>query len=78
MPDEISVAGRRNALKCLAWAGAGTLFVLAGGVMTPIDFDLAAADPKSLRIKAGCSSGVAPGRPLRAAGLCQRRTFRVR
>jgi 3',5'-cyclic AMP phosphodiesterase CpdA len=34
---------RRDALKCLGFGGAGTLFVLAGGVLTPID--LAAATP---------------------------------
>jgi len=33
---------RRGALKCLAFGGAGTLFVLAGGVLTPVDV-LAAA-----------------------------------
>ena len=32
---------RRNALKCMAYGGAGTLFVLAGGVLTPIDLALA-------------------------------------
>ncbi|HTJ94252.1 MAG TPA: metallophosphoesterase [Pararobbsia sp.] len=33
---------RRSALKCLAFGGAGTLFVLAGGVLAPIDIALAA------------------------------------
>jgi len=28
---------RRKALKCLAYGGAGTLFTLAGGVLTPVD-----------------------------------------
>jgi 3',5'-cyclic AMP phosphodiesterase CpdA len=37
---------RRQALKCLAYGGAGTLFVLTGGVLTPIDIAGAAADPK--------------------------------
>ena len=46
MADESSLISRRNALKCLAFGGAGTLFVLAGGVMTPIDVAVAAADPK--------------------------------
>lgn len=27
---------RRSALKCLAFGGAGTLFVLAGGVLAPV------------------------------------------
>jgi hypothetical protein len=39
-----SVPSRRNALKCLAYGGAGTLFVLTGGVFAPIDLALAAAD----------------------------------
>jgi 3',5'-cyclic AMP phosphodiesterase CpdA len=38
-------SGRRSALKCLAFGGAGTLFTLAAGVFTPIDLALAAADP---------------------------------
>jgi hypothetical protein len=41
---DLSVPSRRNALKCLAYGGAGTLFVLAGGVFAPIDLALAAAD----------------------------------
>jgi hypothetical protein len=32
---------RRNALKCMAYGGAGTLFVLAGGVLTPVDLAMA-------------------------------------
>ena len=35
---------RRDALKCLGFGGAGTLFALAGGVLTPIDLALAGAD----------------------------------
>src|SRR6202451_4444492 len=35
---------RRRALQCLALGGAGTLFTLAGGVLTPFDLALAAAD----------------------------------
>jgi hypothetical protein len=38
---------RRNALKCLAFGGAGTVFALAGGVLAPIDLAIAAADPKA-------------------------------
>jgi plastocyanin len=37
---------RRAALRCMAFGGAGTLFVLAGGVFTPIDLAVA-ADTKS-------------------------------
>jgi len=41
MSDHDDSFTRRNALKCLAYGGAGTLFVLSGGVLTP--FDLATA-----------------------------------
>ncbi|HUO95574.1 MAG TPA: metallophosphoesterase [Steroidobacteraceae bacterium] len=34
---ESKLIGRREALKCLAYGGAGTLYVLAGGVLTPVD-----------------------------------------
>lgn len=34
---------RRDALKCLAYGGAGTLFVLSSGVLTPIDLALGAS-----------------------------------
>jgi 3',5'-cyclic AMP phosphodiesterase CpdA len=44
MSDPSPVTTRRNALKCLAFGGAGTLFTLAGGVFTPIDLAMAAAD----------------------------------
>jgi 3',5'-cyclic AMP phosphodiesterase CpdA len=44
MADETSTKTRREALKCLAFGGAGTLFTLAGGVLTPIDLAVAAAD----------------------------------
>lgn len=36
-----NIASRRQALKCLAYGGAGTLFTLAGGVLTPIDLAFA-------------------------------------
>jgi hypothetical protein len=35
---------RRNALKCLGFGGAGTLFALSGGVLAPIDLALAASN----------------------------------
>ena len=39
---------RRNALKCLAFGGVGTVFMLAGGVLTPVQLALAAgAEDKS-------------------------------
>jgi len=44
MSDQTSVKSRREALRCLAFGGAGTLFALAGGVFTPIDLAVAATD----------------------------------
>ena len=35
---------RRRALRCMAFGRAGTLFALAGGVYTPIELAVAAAD----------------------------------
>ena len=46
MSDDPLLQSRRNALKCMAYGGAGTLFVLAGGVFTPIDLAMARADDK--------------------------------
>src|SRR5882757_4407966 len=48
MSDDQSLLSRRNALKCLAYGGAGTLFALSGGVFTPIDLAMAAADRKGV------------------------------
>jgi len=42
--DDRSLQSRRNALKCMAYGEAGTLFVLAGGVFSPVDLALAADD----------------------------------
>jgi 3',5'-cyclic AMP phosphodiesterase CpdA len=42
MSDDQKPLSRRNALKCLAYGGAGTLFVLSGGVFTPVDLAMAA------------------------------------
>jgi len=36
-PDFPSNQSRRSALRCLAFGGAGTLFVLSGGVLAPVD-----------------------------------------
>ena len=44
MSDDKVLLSRRNALKCMAYGGAGTLFVLAGGVFAPVDLALAADD----------------------------------
>jgi 3',5'-cyclic AMP phosphodiesterase CpdA len=52
MRDARVPINRRDALKCLAYGGAGTLFVLSGGVLTPVDLAGAA------------SPGAADGVPL--------------
>jgi 3',5'-cyclic AMP phosphodiesterase CpdA len=44
MSDDQSLLSRRNALKCMAYGGAGTLFVLSGGVFAPVDLAMAASD----------------------------------
>jgi 3',5'-cyclic AMP phosphodiesterase CpdA len=44
MADDKMTLTRRNALKCMAYGGAGTLFALSGGVLMPIDLAVAAAD----------------------------------
>ena len=55
MSNDKLLQSRRNALKCMAYGGAGTLFVLAGGVFTPVDLARAADDkPGTARL----------GRPL--------------
>jgi 3',5'-cyclic AMP phosphodiesterase CpdA len=43
MSEDQSRISRRNALKCMAYGGAGTLFALSGGVFTPIDLAMARA-----------------------------------
>jgi 3',5'-cyclic AMP phosphodiesterase CpdA len=42
MTDDQTLRGRRNALKCMAYGGAGTLFALSGGLLTPVDLAVAA------------------------------------
>jgi 3',5'-cyclic AMP phosphodiesterase CpdA len=44
--DDKKLVSRRNALKCMAYGGAGTLFVLAGGVFAPVDLAMAADDKR--------------------------------
>lgn len=44
MSDDHTLLSRRNALKCMAYGGAGTLFALSGGVFAPIDLAMAAAN----------------------------------
>jgi 3',5'-cyclic AMP phosphodiesterase CpdA len=55
MSDDQSLLTRRNALKCMAYGGAGTLFALSGGVFTPIDLAMAASDRQG---------AAKPGKPL--------------
>ena len=47
MSDNQSLHSRRNALKCLAYGGAGTLFALSGGIFTPVDLAMAASDKRA-------------------------------
>jgi 3',5'-cyclic AMP phosphodiesterase CpdA len=47
MSDQHTLTSRRSALKCLAFGGAGTLFTLAGGVLTPLDLAVAAGDSRA-------------------------------
>jgi 3',5'-cyclic AMP phosphodiesterase CpdA len=51
-PETPDSPSRRGALKCLAFGGAGTLFVLSGGVFTPIDLAFGATGDAMLA-KAG-------------------------
>lgn len=44
MSNGVSNPSRRNALRCMAYGGAGTLFVMAGGTFTPVDLAWAADD----------------------------------
>jgi hypothetical protein len=48
---------RRNALKCMAYGGAGTLFALSGGVLAPMDLAMAGVYKDKDR-------GAALGKPL--------------
>ncbi|WP_322044540.1 metallophosphoesterase family protein [Paraburkholderia sp. J67] len=45
--DLPSQPSRRNALKCLAYGGVGTLFMLTGGILTPVDLALAQSSKDS-------------------------------
>ncbi len=44
MSEESKSLSRRNALKCMAYGGAGTLFALSGGILTPFSLASAADD----------------------------------
>jgi len=48
MTNETPDLSRRSALKCMAYGGAGTLFVLAGGTFTPVDLAWAADDKQRI------------------------------
>jgi hypothetical protein len=48
MSDNQSSLSRRNALKCMAFGGAGTLFALSGGVFTPFNLALAAGNKEAI------------------------------
>ena len=65
MSDSPSMRSRRDALRCLAYGGAGTLFTLAGGIFTPIDLALAATSG-STQAKSGDEPG--KGNPRRRLG----------
>ena len=43
MSDDFNPS-RRDALQCLAFGGAGTLFTLSGGILTPIGLARAATE----------------------------------
>ena len=55
MSDNHPRLSRRKALQCMAYGGAGTLFILAGGVFTPVDLAMAAEEK---------SAGARRGKPL--------------
>jgi 3',5'-cyclic AMP phosphodiesterase CpdA len=57
MSDDQLLKSRRNALKCMAYGGAGTLFALSGGVFTPMSL-------ASARAYDGNKEGKALGKPL--------------
>ena len=57
MPDKPLLQSRRQALRCMAYGGVGTLFALSGGVFTPIDLAMARAYDES-------KEGKALGKPL--------------
>jgi hypothetical protein len=48
MSDDRALQSRRNALECMAYGGAGTLFALSGGVFTPMDLAMARASKRKL------------------------------
>jgi 3',5'-cyclic AMP phosphodiesterase CpdA len=47
--DDHPRLSRRKALQCMAYGGAGTLFILAGGVFTPVDLAMAADEKSAIR-----------------------------
>ena len=71
-----SSQSRRNALKCLAYGGAGTLFTLAGGIFTPVDLAIAAgaANGPAVSGKPRGSCDFPPPRGARRFSIASRRT----
>ena len=57
--------GRRDFLKCMAWAGTGALFAVSGGVSTSIGLDAALAAP----LKRTAATTVPEGSPIRETGV---------
>ena len=57
MSDDQFLKSRRNALKCMAYGGAGTLFALSGGILTPMSLATARSYDES-------KEGKALGKPL--------------
>ena len=53
MSDNQDLRSRRNILKCMAFGGAGTLFVLAGGALTPVSLAGAAEPARKAAMRAG-------------------------
>jgi 3',5'-cyclic AMP phosphodiesterase CpdA len=49
MPPPSDRLTRRSALRCMAYGGAGTLFLLSGGVLAPVDLAQAAGDGARLK-----------------------------
>ena len=62
------VQTRRDALKCMAYGGAGTLFVISGGVFTPIDLEAATGSVAGSLVTGSAATGkpgaVRRGKPL--------------
>lgn len=58
MSGDKVLQSRRNALKCMASGGAGTLFVLAGGVFSLVDLSQVADDKDDEPHTVGSGTGL--------------------